>query len=312
VDPWLKPEELDRVLTAQDDLPHEPGSETGWREHWWTSFYDHDNQLFGKIWMGAVPNSRTGFAFCSVFRGSEQLFFVPATVGPLTFTCVEPFRKWRVQLSAGDAKLDLEWESEAPVYDWRWGRATLSRRTEQPGRISGCVTYRGERLTVNGMAMRDRSWGLRRQGIEMVEAYSTWALFSPEHYQGAGIIRTREKDFLFGYRITPDDAQLLEQLTVNRVRSYPGGPPLTLKLDGRFGADHTWSATTRLRNVLDQKTLVEFDGEERVDVRFSRQHCYWTQGGQTITAQLDYNESDRPGDRSGESITGNDGMFLWG
>lgn len=319
--PWLTHDELTRTPVAADDLPHPIGAELDWREHWWMSFFDHTSNVHGKIWMGAVPNRKTGFAYCSLFIGDQQLFFfhdpevdttnyVPATVGPITFQCISPFREWAVRFSSGEASVELEWEAIAPVYDWSWGEASNSRRIEQPGRVRGQIRYKGEVIKVDGVAQRDRSWGLRRQGVEILEAATSWTLFSERDVQAAAIIRTLSKTFLFGYRIQDGDCQLIDSLEIVRLRAYPGGPPLTAQFRGTGGGRELINATTRLAAVLDQKTLVETDGIRRRDVRFSRQHCHWQQDGRTTTGHFDYNEVDNNVALARLTTDGNDGMFI--
>ena len=76
---------------------------------------------------------------------------------------IEPLRAWRLRLAADDTRLDLELraigaiaelEPEHPV-----ARTGGMAGYEQPVRVTGSATVRGERVTIDGLGQRGHSWG---------------------------------------------------------------------------------------------------------------------------------------------------------
>ena len=97
----------------------------------------------------------------------------------LDTTTVEPLRAWRLQYAGDDAAFDLELEATGalaeldPEHDV--ARAGGMAGYEQPLRVRGSASVRGERIEIDGLGQRGHSWGSPDwDRIELARTVSAW------------------------------------------------------------------------------------------------------------------------------------------
>ncbi|PRC45837.1 phosphotransferase, partial [Mycobacterium sp. ITM-2017-0098] len=177
---------------AQDEDPHDPGSEPFWNESWYFDATTRDGDKGVYVRLGSVPNEGHCFYSVAVVEAGRPVIMVTDYRGPLpglgehrqTMTtdtysavheCVKPLQEYRIQfdgvaeqhddpadvLRARNGtpvhlKLDLRWHTDDVPYAWRAGT-----RYEIPCHVEGTVTVDGTESTLSGPGQRDHSWGSR-------------------------------------------------------------------------------------------------------------------------------------------------------
>jgi hypothetical protein len=167
------------AATPADDRFHTPAeAHPLWSETAWFGFSAPERRLCGCVY----PLFRPRLGVCSVavhiwddsafepwralYSRSQWHLRMPAgdltscAVGGLELACLEPLRRYRVRYADGAlCSLDLEYEGLCPphVAGIAGGRGHL----DQPCRVRGALTLRGQRIEVDGFEMRDRSWHVR-------------------------------------------------------------------------------------------------------------------------------------------------------
>jgi hypothetical protein len=98
--------------------------------------------------------------------------------GRLTVKVVEPQKRFRVQFNGETFKTALEYEGRFPVFDYKdcppsgesplleLGRRALPYEHQEQGLlVRGTAEVDGRQLTIDGLANRDHSWGLRNEFV---------------------------------------------------------------------------------------------------------------------------------------------------
>ena len=177
------------MADPKDELRHEPGAEQLWNESWYFDFAADDGSIGGYVRLGLYPNLGVAW-YWAYLVGSPGTLLVrhheAALPKPPGFEiredglwadmhCESPNDHWTIGLEAfavaldepGDAYrgergdkvplgFDLEWEAEAPVYDYPG-----VTRYEQSCRVSGEILVGSDRIEFDGPGQRDHSWGVR-------------------------------------------------------------------------------------------------------------------------------------------------------
>jgi len=166
---------------------HVETSAREWTERIWLNIHDTSGKFHLLAGFGKYPNRNVMDAFGTIavegktqyaVRASQELH--PQTdevkVGPFSYEVIEPLKKVRCALGENEHGLsyDLEFEAtmpaveEPPQYARVKGReAENIRRFVQVGKPSGWINTEGKTHQVDKqswLAMRDRSWGVRRGG----------------------------------------------------------------------------------------------------------------------------------------------------
>ena len=133
---------------------------------------------------GNNPNTNSGLGYVKVSladgRHWDLLSGRPVGVGdradlsagPMRWTCVEPLKKWRLDIEPNDSGIEWElyYEPTAPMWELlpmkvsdKNGVALADMyHIKEPGRWSGWVQIDGERISVDGWhGGRDRTFGVR-------------------------------------------------------------------------------------------------------------------------------------------------------
>lgn len=110
---------------------------------------------------------------------------------------VEPLRRWRLAFAGQDASLDLELEACGPACELQADDAVARvggmLGFEQPVRVRGTADVGGQRLTIDGLGQRGRSWGSPDWSkIGRTRTVSAW--FGDEALSVAAIAKAGEGD----------------------------------------------------------------------------------------------------------------------
>ena len=87
--------------------------------------------------------------------------------------CLEPGRVFGFSFRQRSLEIDLRYEAlMKPLVTRGEPPFNHGSHIDQPGRVTGTMTLRGEVIPVNCLSMRDRSWGIRRDGRQPKVGYS--------------------------------------------------------------------------------------------------------------------------------------------
>jgi len=175
---------------AIDDSAHEPGPTLDWAETLWWSFNVPERGWAGWLYTQLRPNAHevTGGAFVYDDRGTvpwELPYFGWFSHQPLPDTfdlrhasfrngcsvrVVDPGMRYELGYRFRDHKeftANLLFEGLIPPVPHLHGAPpfTESSHYDQPGRVTGTMTLRGETVQVDSLSVRDRSWGRRPEHI---------------------------------------------------------------------------------------------------------------------------------------------------
>jgi hypothetical protein len=165
---------------TDDGFHPSPDGEPFWTETCWFSFFVPERRLSGSLY----PLFRRNLGICSSgvhlwddtasaaheIVYDRMLWHLPFPEADLTdvtlasglrYRCVEPGMRFELGYDdGGELAVDLTFECIAPPH--YLGTAHL----DQPGRVRGTLDLRGERITVDCLAIRDRTWS-RRSDIDV-------------------------------------------------------------------------------------------------------------------------------------------------
>ena len=92
--------------------------------------------------------------------------------GGMRLQCLEPGRVFRFGCDNDDLSFDLTFEALCkPLLTRQEPPFNHGSHVDQPGRVTGDFTLHGESFDVDCIAMRDRSWGVRRAGRQPKVGY---------------------------------------------------------------------------------------------------------------------------------------------
>lgn len=184
-------------FTAEDEALHEVGPEPQWNESMLFHLVEDDGASALMVRIGRRVNE--GHAEVSVVhplaKGAAIGFQrVPIsdnlamTAGGLTFTMIEPMKRWKIRydgavrlvddgLALVDPRIlksapqapcviELEFEDRVPLFGavpggGYAGNALCARHYEGAGKVTGTITLDGKTRKISGSGFRDHSWGER-------------------------------------------------------------------------------------------------------------------------------------------------------
>jgi hypothetical protein len=172
-------------LLPEDDTFHAPpDGEPWWTETTWFSWMVPERRLMGHWYLVMRPNIGVQFGGVAVFDDTAVLpwelpaydwdWHVPlpephdlcdlrGALRGMSLRCLEPGRRYRIGHDGVDLQLDLEFSAlTRPMVTRGQPPANLGSKIDQPGRVTGTMVLQGETIAVDCIAMRDRSWGIRR------------------------------------------------------------------------------------------------------------------------------------------------------
>lgn len=175
-------ESFTHQLPLTFDQVHHP--DPSWSDRCYFFAASPDGAMLLASGYGNNPNTGTGMGYVKVSladgRHWDLMAGRPVTVddrgevgaGPLRWTCVEPLKKWRldVEPNASGIAWELYYEPTAPMWELlpmkvagADGEVIVDMyHMKEPGRWTGWVEIDGERISVDGFhGGRDRTFGVR-------------------------------------------------------------------------------------------------------------------------------------------------------
>ncbi len=175
-------ESFTHQLPTTFDQVHDP--DPTWSDRCYFFAASPDGTMLLASGYGNNPNTGTGLGYVKVSladgRHWDLLSGRPVTgddrgdlrAGPMRWTCVEPLKKWRLDVEPNGSGIEWElyYEPTAPMWELlpmkvrdKDGQMLADMyHMKEPGRWSGWVQIDGERISVDGFhGGRDRTFGVR-------------------------------------------------------------------------------------------------------------------------------------------------------
>ncbi len=172
-------------LLPEDDSFHAPPDDNPWwTETTWFSWMVPERKLMGHWYFVMRPNIGVQFGGVCAFDDAAVLpwelpaydwdWHVPlpephdlrdmqGALRGMSLTCLEPGTRYRLGHDGVDLKLDVEFEAlMRPSLTHEQPPANHGSKIDQPGRVTGTMVLQGESIDIDCIAMRDRSWGIRK------------------------------------------------------------------------------------------------------------------------------------------------------
>ena len=176
------------LLGPADDNFHTPPDDSWWfHETCWFWFYVPERKVGGWLYNWIRPNIGVSGGGCWVWDDTTHVHWevpyyanytnlkLPAERDLRDFkfpsgvrvTALEPLTKYQLQYNDADRiALDLQFDAVMPP--WVSGSVDESgvmhpHHFDQVGRVSGSLVLHGEKMSVNCLAIRDRTWTLRSE-----------------------------------------------------------------------------------------------------------------------------------------------------
>ncbi|MBB2772542.1 MULTISPECIES: hypothetical protein [Mycolicibacterium] len=175
-------ESFTHQLPRPFDEVHHPDST--WSDRCYFFAASPDGSMLLASGYGNNPNTRSGLGYVKVTLADGRHYDLMAgrTVGggersdvgagPMRWTCVEPLKKWKLEVAPNDSGIswELYYEPTAPIWEMlpmkvynADGRVIADMyHMKEPGTWTGWVDIDGERISVDGFhGGRDRTFGVR-------------------------------------------------------------------------------------------------------------------------------------------------------
>jgi hypothetical protein len=114
--------------------------------------------------------------------------------------CVEPGRVFRFGCENDDVAFDLTFEAVCrPLLTRQEPPFNHGAHIDQPGHVTGSFTLHGEQMDVDCIAMRDRSWGVRRAGRQPKVGYDHGTASGDDGFLSISVDRRGDDRIGLGY-----------------------------------------------------------------------------------------------------------------
>lgn len=191
----------EREVERADESPHEHGGEAGWTEALRFWFVDPASRLAGIAVMEFEPATRNASSsltllfpdgtFARAIGRAQNAKRAELSVGRLSFVVERPMQRWGLKAkdvalvfptgaapsdgaragSATQISIDLAFEAYAPAAGRAWRRAVVNDQKflqvvssgtfAQPGWFAGTVKAGARTFEIDGVGVRERTWGVR-------------------------------------------------------------------------------------------------------------------------------------------------------
>jgi hypothetical protein len=163
-------------------VDHVNDTEKSWSDRCYFNAHSADGTILLVTGYGNNPNTQSAHGYAKVSLADGRHWDLDSVrkcttdrgdlfAGPLRWTCIEPLKRWKLDLGPNDSNIEweLHYESRAPM--WELLPITIRKKDrvivdmfhiKQPARYTGWVSIEGERISVDGFTGgRDRTFGVR-------------------------------------------------------------------------------------------------------------------------------------------------------
>jgi len=145
------------------------------------------------------------------------------TVAGLSYRCEEPLKRYRVRYhDPPRLAMDLIYEGLIPPRGSGIGGG--SGHIDQPCRVQGLVILHGERIPVDCLEMRDRSWHVREDTRTVRASYSYGIASASDSFLAIGMCSGEECPIVAGYLMMDGEQAGLvsgRRRVIERCRGWP-------------------------------------------------------------------------------------------
>lgn len=299
------------AVTPADDFFHRGSPHPYWNESGWFSFMNVERLMSGWVYFYHRPNiGYTVGGICAwdpsgsenydclaydwgepyPMRDGTEMFDFELDNG-LKVSLVEPLKSYRFSYrgssayTAGGCELELTYTAPMPPHDAgmpggldEWGKGHL----DQSGRMVGTLQLGKDRIEIDCVSQRDRSWGVRKlQGNP--RGQMIWAIGERSSFHALAVSRLpmdadpvigTAESVIIGYYLKDGlyGDITLGKGTIKVVERDPAGRPLRYLLEATDSLGRSLQAEGKVRNMLNWQgyswlmtfwSLVEwsFDGQ---------------------------------------------------
>jgi hypothetical protein len=261
-------------LIPEDDMFHPPESDDPWwTETVWFSWMVPERKLLGYFYPAFRANIGVQFGGVLVVDDTAVLpwelpafdwsWHLPLDEPPdlrdttnllngMTLRCHEPGRVFQFAYDNDDLSFDLTYEALLkPLLTRHEPPYNHGTHIDQPGRVTGRFTLHGEEMAVDCIAMRDRSWGIRRDGRQPKVGYCHGTVSADDAFLAISVDRKGDDRILRGYLVRDGRWANLVSGT-RRVERDAEGRPATVLIDAvdELGRSLAAVGTTVSRQVF--------------------------------------------------------------
>ena len=157
-------------------------TEKSWSDRCYFNAYSDDGTMLIVTGYGNNPNSQSAHGYAKLSLADGRHWDLDAVrkcitdrgdlfAGPMRWTCVDPLKRWMLELGPNDSGIEweLHYESRAPMWELlpitirKSGRVIVDMfHIKQPARYTGWLSIEGDRISVDGFGGgRDRTIGVR-------------------------------------------------------------------------------------------------------------------------------------------------------
>lgn len=242
-------------LTAADDGFHPVAREDdSWTETCWFAAGVSERGL--GVWTYPLFRPRLGIMSCGIYvweQGVEELWQLPyyrtywhlpfpqgqqltelSLSNGLSYRCLEPLTCYHVAYEDGDSlSLDLTFDALHPPHEH--GVRDGLGHFDQLGRLTGEIVLYGERIPVDCIEMRDRTWGPRRESRQKTMlAYDYGARSETSGFHCSTLFDAERQQYrlLTGFVLREHGLRHVTEAVRDVVRD-PGGRPERIEVCGR-------------------------------------------------------------------------------
>ncbi len=161
---------------------HVHDSERSWSDRCYFNVHAPDGTMLLATGYGNNPNTQSAMGYAKVALADGRHWDLDASrrctsdrgdlyAGPMRWSCVEPLRRWKLELDPNSSGIEweLEYQSRAPLWELlpihvrKNGRVVADmHHIKQPATYTGWVQIDGQRISVDGFdGGRDRTFGVR-------------------------------------------------------------------------------------------------------------------------------------------------------
>lgn len=176
----------DESFTHQFSRPFDEvhNAEASWSDRCYFFAASPDGKILLATGYGNNPNTKSGMGYVKVTLADGRHWDLMAgrrvtgadrddlSAGPMRWTCVEPLKRWKLDVAPNDSGIawELYYEPTAPMWELlplkvqtKGGKEIADMyHIKEPGIVSGWVELEGERISIDGFhGGRDRTFGSR-------------------------------------------------------------------------------------------------------------------------------------------------------
>jgi hypothetical protein len=278
----------------ESDLPHPIRTMPKWTEHYFFYGYDSAEQFGMCVHIGRLPETPEVWrSVLQIYLPGEELLVLKSFgsgdrrgphAGPLRISCVEPFRTWVVDFDgpafvtnrtiltrevlrdgpAEVARFHMVFEAAGPLHALTTGKeltaemSAASFHTSQVLHMRGDAEYRGRKIRLHGMGVRDHSEGPSDYGPVYGDLWFQ-GLFPSGKIIHIAHVAFEGFDYKSGYVFRGDGSPLetVTAIELPYVHTH-GAPEKTIDVDPVAGSDRTFRIvleTTSGREVVEGELL---------------------------------------------------------